>query len=64
MKQRKILDEKELKLLPISFQFFVDRFDEIKTSENKIKFLSIEEYKTEFYIPNRFYKPISQLFSK
>lgn len=64
MDQKKIFDEKDLKVLPISFQFFNDSFDQIKISNNKFKHFSVEKYQTNFYMPDRFYKPISQIFSK
>jgi hypothetical protein len=64
MEHKKIFDEEELKILPISFQFFIDKFDMIETIKIKPKHISVEKYKTDCYSPDRFYKPISQLLSK
>jgi len=62
--KKTIYTEKDLSLLPIGFQFFLELSESKNNNKTRIrpKFTKIEKYGTSMYQGRNFYKPISKIF--
>lgn len=61
MKKSRTFTKRDLRFLPIGFQFFheIDK-DDLKKYKQP-HFIRIDAYQTSFYQPRKCYKPISRL---
>ena len=61
MKRKLVFDKRDIKFLPIGFQF-LRHVDDSSREVFKPGFISVKAYKTGSYLPSGFYRPISKIF--
>ena len=64
MKEKHTFPKRDLRVLPIGFQFLKEPIDKKELKKVKPKFIKVNAYETSMYRPSQFTKPISKIINR